>query len=202
LEDDAQASLLDLGCGRGEFTMRAADRIGTSDITGVEIWDEGIRESKEKGIDIIEQDLNEGLDLDEKFDVIICNQVIEHLWQPQSFLGDIRDALSPRGYAVISTENLASWDNILSLLMGYTPFSVEFDQFHVGNPLSPHNEEPSSEYPPHTRIFTYRGLEESADRSGLSVESMSGDGYLPINRLADIDPRHSRFITVKCRNPR
>jgi len=72
--------------------------------------------------------------------------------------------LKPGGYAVISTENLASWDNILALILGYTPFSMEFDEGikKLGNPISPHEKEVDPNYKtPHVRIFTYRGLLEA-----------------------------------------
>jgi len=102
--------------------------------------------------------------------------------------------------AVISTENLSSWDNIAALVFGWTPFSVQFDGFaKVGNPMSPHSNEKYNGFPPHIRIFTYSGLKSAFEQVGLKVMDVKGSGYIPFNFLSSIDPRHCRFLTVKVR---
>ena len=39
----------------------------------------------------------------ESFDVVIASEVVEHLWQPQSFLNEAHRVLKPYGYLIIET---------------------------------------------------------------------------------------------------
>jgi SAM-dependent methyltransferase len=144
--------------------------------------------------------LNEKLNFpDGRFHVVVSNQVLEHLFYPSHFIQEVYRILKENGYAVISTENLSSWDNIISLLFGYTPFSMQFDGIKIGNPFSPHDKEKRDEYPSHVRIFSFYGLIDLFRFHGFKIVKVSASGYLPFNFLANLDPRHARFITVKIR---
>lgn len=195
------AKVVDLGCGNGEFSLKIREQIGCKEIYGVEIWDDAVKKAKENGLTLIESDLSDELPFeDEFFDIVISNQVLEHLQYPIQFIKEIKRILKNEGVAVISTENLSSWDNIAALVFGWTPFSVEFDGFRkIGNPMSPHNNETSENYPPHMRIFAYRGLKGAFEQVGFEVLDIKGSGYIPFNFISSIDPRHCRFLTVKVR---
>lgn len=87
----------------------------------------------------------------------------------------------------------------MSLLFGYTPFSMEFDRIKIGNPFSPHNVGKKGEHPSHVRIFSFRGLIDLFKFHGFKIEKVSASGYLPFNFLANFDPRHARFTMLKVR---
>jgi len=200
LDHDLNAKVIDLGCGKGDFTLKVKERIDCKEIYGVDVWDEALREAKNKGIEAEKMDLNEELSFpDDSFHVVVSNQVLEHLFFPSKFIQEVYRVLKENGYAVISTENLASWDNITSLLLGYTPFSMEFDRIKIGNPFSPHDKEKRGEYPSHVRIFSFQGLIDLFKLRGFKIEKVSASGYLPFNFLANFDQRHARFIIVKVR---
>ena len=57
------AKLVDLGCGSGQFTLRCADRIATSNIWGVDVLDECLVAAETKGIVAVKNDLNKLLKL-------------------------------------------------------------------------------------------------------------------------------------------
>ncbi len=81
----------------------------------------------------------------EEFDVITSNQSIEHIWNTRLYISEIFRCLKPSGYAVVATENLASWPNILALLAGYQPFSTtNICGYSLGNPLIWHLDEPKN----------------------------------------------------------
>jgi SAM-dependent methyltransferase len=189
LERDPKARVLDLGCGDGELTARVAAAVGTKEVYGVDVNEESLEKAKARGIITVKHDLNKFPYPFETntFDVVVSNQVIEHLYYPIRFLREVYRILKPGGYAIISTENLASWDNIIALLLGYTPFSMEFDEglVKLGNPLSPHNREVRAGYThPHVRIFTYKGLIEAIKTVGFKVEKVAGAGHIiPIRIL-------------------
>lgn len=202
LEFNPTAKVIDLGCGRGEFTLKVKEKTGCSEIGGVDVYGEAIAEAKRKGINIKKVDLNEFLPFAENsFDIIVSNQVIEHLFYPVRFMKEIYRILDFGGYAIISTENLASWDNIFSLLLGYTPFSMEFDGglYKIGNPLSPHEKEIVENYPPHVRIFTCKGLIELAKFVGFKVERVIGNGHI-LGKFGELaNKENCRFVTIKIR---
>jgi len=200
LEYDPDTKVVDLGCGKGDFALKVKGRVNCKEIYGVDVWEDALAEAQSKGIKAEKMDLNEELNFpDSEYDVVVSNQVLEHLFFPSKFIQEVYRILKVDGYAVISTENLSSWDNVISLLFGYTPFSMEFDRIKIGNPLSPHNKEKRGEYPSHVRIFSFQGLIDLFKFHGFEIEKVSASGYLPFNFLANLDKRHARFIIVKMR---
>ena len=205
LEYSPNATLLDCGCSNGESTLKFASRVGTQNIFGIEIAKELIDKAKAKGINVKEADLNSRFPFeDESIDVLTANQVIEHLYDTDNFINEIYRVLRKGKYAIISTENLASWHNIFALLFGWQPFSLSNISNHrlgIGNPLALHRNEVAS-FPSllHARVFAYQALKEFFEIKGFVIEWILGAGYYPLpNFLAKIDPRHSAFLTVKVR---
>jgi SAM-dependent methyltransferase len=200
LDCDPDANVIDLGCGKGDFTLKVKEKINAKEIYGVDVWEGALTEARSKGIKAEKMDLNEELGFpDGTFHVVVSNQVLEHLFFPSSFVQEIYRILKEDGYSVISTENLSSWDNIISLLFGYTPFSMEYDRIKKGNPFSPHDKAKRGEYPSHVRIFSFQGLIDLFKFHGFKIEKVSASGYFPFNFLANFDQRHARFIIVKVR---
>ena len=203
-EKNRNAGLLDLGCYDGKWARRIASKIGTKDIFGLEIIEEKAKEATKAGVKVTLGDLNEKLSFEQKFDVIHANQVIEHLKDTDLFVSEIHRLLKPGGYTIISTENLSSWHNVFSLVLGYTPFSLvncTSKTSAIGNPLAPQKgnglEFNSLQ---HHRVFTLRGLKELLEIYGFKIEKALGAGYYPFGNLfCGIDPVHSAFITVKAR---
>ena len=188
LEFNPKAKVVDLGCGNGEFTLRAKEKIGCDEIIGVDADEERLNEAEKKGIAVVNHDLNDALPFkDNSFDVVISNQVIEHLYYPVKFMREVYRILKPKDYAVISTENLVSWDNLFALFFGYTPFSIEFDNglYKIGNPLSPHEKETIKKPFPHVRVFAWKGLIELAKFVRFKIEKAVGSGHV-LDRLGEI----------------
>lgn len=206
LENGPSARLLDCGCGTGEFTARCALTIGTKNVYGVELDDKNIGKAESRGIKCIRADLNERLPIDSScFDVIISNQVIEHLLNCDTFIEEIQRILKPGGYAVISTENMSSWHNIFALVLGYRPFSQFYSTKFFGNPLSTHDKEEESELGTHIRVLAYRPFKDFFELYRFKVESLLGAGYYPMpskplmRLMSKMDPRHAHFMTIKVR---
>jgi len=205
LEHSSNASLLDCGCADGKFSLEIASKIGTQNIFGLEIAKELIDEAKKREINVKEGDLNRKFPFyDESVDIFTANQVIEHLYDTDNFVSEIYRVLRKGAYAIISTENLASWHNVLSLFFGWQPFSLTNISKHslgIGNPLALHrgNNISLSSYL-HIRILAYQGLKEIFENKGFNVEKILGAGYYPLpNFFAKVDLRHSAFLTIKIR---
>ena len=202
------AALVDLGCDDGEWTVRFGDAAGAASVHGVEIVEERAAAARERGIDVVRADLNAPLPYaDASFDVVCSNQVIEHLADTDTFVREVFRILKPGGYAVTSTENLASWHNVAALALGWQPFSltnVSHSGLGLGNPLALHRDETAAlKSWEHVRVFAFRGLRELFARHGFEVEAVAAAGYYPLpTRIAARDPRHAAFLTLKARRPR
>jgi len=210
LERKAQARLLDCGCGDGETTLRVAEAIGTNDIYGVDIDEEALKVARSKGIKAYKADLNQRLPFEDNyFCIVFSNQVMEHLDKTDRYVKEVFRVLKPSGYAIIATENLASWHNIFALLLGYQDFSSQGPsiEYRIGNPLSPYYgiKIPNKDvYLMHRKIFTYQSLREIFEFHSFKVEKLIGAGYYPFPKwlssaLSSLDPRHAAFMMIKAK---
>jgi SAM-dependent methyltransferase len=202
-------TLVDLGCGDGAFTAEVGRAAGVGRIVGVEFVDSIAEHARAAGVEVLVADLGERLPIDDaSVDVVHSNQVIEHLPRTDHFMAEIRRILKPDGYAVVSTNNLSSWHNIVSLVMGWQPFpSHVSDSVFVGNPL---NFAPgptgmgSVPGQTHQRVFTGRALAELGRHHGLEPDLEAAAGYYPLPpRAARVaarwDPRHGAFLVHRFR---
>jgi len=200
-----KAQFLDLGCDDGTFTMKIAKKINTTKVYGVEIVKERIAMAQKKGIRVEKFDLNNRFHFENNFfDVIHANQVIEHLYNSDSFISEIFRILKPDGYAIISTENASSWCNIFASIMGWQIFSLtnfSSKKQGIGNPFSLHrNADVYLDSWNHIRIYNIRGLKEYLETFGFKVEAIRGAGYFPLpGFLGNIDKTHCHFVTFKIR---
>jgi SAM-dependent methyltransferase len=206
LAADPGRRLLDLGCDDGARTLEFAAAAGASVIHGIEMVSERARLAAARGVNVCEGDLNDLLTYDDgSFDIVCSNQVIEHVRDTDQFVAETRRLLAVGGYTIASTENLASWHNVGALIFGWQPFSltnVSAQRLGIGNPIGVHRgeDEHRGESWQHQRVFAYRGLAELYEAHGFRVEAVLGAGYYPLpSRVANIDPRHAAFLTVKAR---
>jgi SAM-dependent methyltransferase len=196
--------MLDLGCDDGELTLRLAAAAGARRTVGVEMVPDRADLAAVRGIDVHVADLNDSIPLeDASVDLVVSNQVIEHLADTDRFVQEIHRVLRVGGTAVVSTENLASWHNIGALLFGWQPFSltnVSSRSGGLGNPIAVHRGASFAKAWEHLRVFAYRGLRELFELHGFAVQEVLGAGYYPLpasvgRRL----PRHAAFLTVVAR---
>jgi SAM-dependent methyltransferase len=184
------------------FTQRVADHLKASSVTGVELLEHHANVARGRGFEMIVADVDEGLPVETgQFQVVHANQIIEHVRRTDIFLGEIHRALAPGGIACISTNNLASWHNVLSLTLGYQPPPAHVsDEVIVGNPLNPEDGWDHEDIGrTHLRLFTARALRELCEHHGLQTLSLETNGYYPlpprVARMATrVDSRHGAFL--------
>jgi homoserine O-acetyltransferase len=99
------ASVLDLGCGQGGLLARLQER-GHSRMMGVELDQDEILASLKRGLDVVQGDLNHGLDAfaDAQFDVVILSQTLQTVTAVERVL---RDMLRVGRQGIVSFPNLA-----------------------------------------------------------------------------------------------
>jgi uncharacterized membrane protein YkvA (DUF1232 family) len=133
--------------------------------------------------------------------------VIEHVKRLDHFVQEISRVLRPRGRAIVCTENLASWHNVVALALGYQPFSLTNVSARrpIGNPYALHadNSSPLESWQ-HVHVLSLTALRDIFVANGFGIEAVWGAGYHPLagrlaSRVAALDPRHAHFIGIVAR---
>ena len=210
-EPNTRALVIDCGCGDGGSTLNMTSRIRPGEIWGIEVDATLAQGAESRGIRVFVANLNTPFPVGSAVaDVVLSNQVIEHLQDTDLFVAEIWRILKPGGYAIICTENLASWHNIFALLLGWQPFAltnISSKTMGVGNPLALHHLEAAPiAWMQHLRVLAHRGLVHLSTLHGFTVEAVRGAGYYPLPRrlstgMAKLDPRHAAFLALKLRKP-
>jgi SAM-dependent methyltransferase len=101
--------ILDVGCAYGFMLERVQDSF---DKFGVDVSDYAITIAKKRlpNVKFAIANVEEGLPFQEEtFDIIMCNDVLEHLENPRIALGNIKKVLKKDGILYINTPNLNSF---------------------------------------------------------------------------------------------
>jgi SAM-dependent methyltransferase len=198
--------LVDVGCGDAGDALTLGEHVGAGTVIGLELAETLVRLGRERGVDVRQADLTERWPLDDgSVDAVHSNQVIEHLSETDHFMREIHRVLKPGGYAVVSTNNLASWHNVIALLLGWQPLPCHVsDDAVVGNPLAMEETRYGERIHRHLRIFTGRALRELAQANDLTLDDEVGSGYYPFlgraaRAMASIDRRHSVYLVQRYR---
>jgi 2-polyprenyl-3-methyl-5-hydroxy-6-metoxy-1,4-benzoquinol methylase len=112
----AAKQILDLGCANGRLgaTIKASR---DAEIVGIEA-DPGFADQAETNLDRVIIDRAENaarLLLGERFDVIVCADVLEHLEHPEATLGSLHTLLTTSGCVVVSLPNVRFYDTFVQL---------------------------------------------------------------------------------------
>jgi 2-polyprenyl-3-methyl-5-hydroxy-6-metoxy-1,4-benzoquinol methylase len=114
------ASVLDVGCGAGDFLL-GAQALGF-EVRGVELNDSAAKAARERGLTCDGTGIAGLADIDEQFDLIRLSDVLEHLVDPVEALRAIAGRLSSRGVAIIGVPNV---DGVMARVCGSDWFALE-----------------------------------------------------------------------------
>ena len=150
--------VLDLGCGDGELLALLKNRKGCSGY-GIEIDDANLLKCVQRGVDVIQLNLDEGLALfdDRSFDVVLQLDTLQHLRNTQRML---RETARVGRFGIVSFPNFAHWRNRASVLRGRMPVTRVL-------PYQWHDT-------PNIRVGTFADFEVLARATGLSVSDAFG----------------------------
>ena len=159
-----QPVLLDVGCWDGAGTARYAAALAGATMRGIEVFEAQAGAAESRGVEVARLDLETGTFPwpDASVDVVVCNQVLEHLkniWLP---MGEMHRVLRVGGHAVLSVPNLASLHNRALMLFGRQPTSIRT-------------------FGPHVRGYTFHEFRSFVARDGgYEIVRASGVGFYPI----------------------
>jgi 2-polyprenyl-3-methyl-5-hydroxy-6-metoxy-1,4-benzoquinol methylase len=161
----AAQTVLDVGCAEGAFSRAVKNRTG-AEVWGIE-YDPKAAENAKAGIDhVLVGDANEQIAKlpDDYFDVIICNDVLEHLVDPYATLRQLRGKLKAGGVVVASIPNIRFLPALNSVV-----FRRDFPQEDAG--IFDRT---------HLRFFTRRSMVRMFEESGFTMKSIKGiNAYYP-----------------------
>jgi methionine biosynthesis protein MetW len=111
--------VLDLGCGTGELLAHLIRERGCSGY-GVEIDDANVLACVERGVNVIQLNLEEGLSLfgDSSFDVVLQIDTLQHLRNAEIML---RETARVGRLGIVAFPNFGHWPNRLAVLRGRMP---------------------------------------------------------------------------------
>src|SRR3989454_6183450 len=127
------SSLLDVGCWDGSTTIEYAGVAHGARAFGIEVFQGPAAQAARRGVSVAVMDLERDRFPwpDQSMDLVVCNQVFEHLknvWLPMS---EIARVLRVGGHLLFSVPNLASLHNRALLALGSQPTSIRTFGPHV-----------------------------------------------------------------------
>ena len=145
--------VLDLGCGNGELLAHLRDARQCSGY-GVEIADANVLACMQRGVNIIQLNLEEGLAMfaDQSFDVVLQLDTMQHLRNTEKML---RETARVGRVGIVSFPNFAHWPNRLQVLAGRMPVTrvLPYQWYDT----------------PNIRVGTHADFEVLARRDGLRI---------------------------------
>jgi methionine biosynthesis protein MetW len=154
----AGSRVLDLGCGTGELLAHLRDHKGCTGY-GIELDDANVLACVQRGIDVIQLNLEDGLALfdDHSFDVVLQLDTLQHLRKTENML---RETARVGRIGIISFPNFAHWANRLHVLQGHMPITraLPYQWYDT----------------PNIRVGTYADFQVLAQRCGLAVTDSFG----------------------------
>ncbi len=145
--------VLDLGCGSGELLAHLRDARQCSGY-GIEIADANVLACVQRGVNVIQLNLEEGLAMfaDQSFDVVLQLDTMQHLRNTERML---RETARVGRVGIVSFPNFAHWPNRLRVLAGRMPVTkvLPYQWYDT----------------PNIRVGTYADFEVLARKDGLRI---------------------------------
>lgn len=121
LKANRKFQVLDLGCGQGHITNEMHKVLdGHAEFSGLDYSISAIAYAHEHfpEIDFVVGDVYDMPYANEFFDVIVCNNLWEHVPNPLFLLEKIKKTLKPNGFLIISTPSRYRTYNLVRILLG------------------------------------------------------------------------------------
>ena len=150
--------VLDLGCGDGALLAHLQATRGCTGY-GVEIDDAKLLKCMQRGVNVVQLNLDEGLAMfeDASFDVVLQIDTLQHLRNAEVML---RETARVGRMGVLAFPNFAHWPNRLSILRGRMPVTKRLPYQWYDTP--------------NIRVGTFKDFEVLAGKNDLHIQDAFG----------------------------
>lgn len=162
-----ESSVLDAGCGDGgKYGTWLAGICG--EYQGVDIAETAVAIARERGLSASRiSNMSELPFADDRFDVCVCIEVLEHLVFPLEGASELRRVLRPGGTLIVSVPNTVYWRRRIDLAL--------LGRWHpLGNPDGARRPWDDA----HLRFFTRKTLERMLTEAGFETTVLGIGGSL------------------------
>lgn len=168
--------VLDLGCGDGQILNLLQTEHGCTGY-GVEIDDDNIAKCIEKGVQVLQLNLEQGLSIfeDQSFDVVLQIDTLQNLRNAETML---LETLRVGRMGIITFPNFGHWYNRWSVLNGHMPVTPQLPYEWYDTP--------------NIRVGTYSDFKSLAKKNNLHIKEAFG---IYKNKKINIFP-NARAVTA------
>jgi methionine biosynthesis protein MetW len=174
--------VLDLGCGDGAMLDHLQRTRGCTGY-GIEIDDANVLACVQRGVNVIQLNLDEGLALfgDQSFDVVLQIDTLQHLRNAEVML---RETVRVGRLGIVAFPNFAHWPNRLSVLGGRMPVTRRLPYQWYDTP--------------NIRVGTFADFEALARKNALQIHNAFGLGQGRVVRwLANARASTAVFVLTR-----
>jgi 2-polyprenyl-3-methyl-5-hydroxy-6-metoxy-1,4-benzoquinol methylase len=161
--------VLEIGCGEGRFRDNLTQE---HEYWGVEPAEPVANVASTRADRVLVGDYQEviGQIPDDYFDLVICNDVIEHMSDPDGFLQSIQSKMIHDGYLVASIPNVRYLGNLFELL-------IRKDWEYKNSGVLDRT---------HLRFFTKKSIERTLVGNGFLIDQLDGINPVPARSLESL----------------
>lgn len=155
----SEIKLLDVGCGPGHL-MYFLPKANNLSVFGCDISENSLQRAREKGMKTVKCNLWEKFPFpDESFDVIVASEVIEHIYDTETFIRELKRIMKKDGILIITTPNVASLGRRVMLLFGMNPIL----EYKLSGGAG------------HIRYFTFKDMKHFLRENGFDILVLETD---------------------------
>ena len=198
-------SLLDVGCGLGNFLNYISNTFPNIQCFGCDISASAIKKAaNKKNIHYKVANFNFARNMykNNSLNFIIAGEVIEHLENTDNLITECKKYLKEGGYLLITTPNLVAWYERILLMFGLMPFMAEvslksriFGKKIIYDIFRKKESEPVG----HLRLFNPSALKELGEYHGLKfIRHMSyyKDNFILNKLISNLSRNFAQGITM------